>query len=160
VPFSIGPSSSLFLPGVNTLSVVVTNIDATYGGINVLISSATAVQKTGQVIQSQRAVYASADRRGSSDPVPQIRSFHRGPVLESSVLKSKDDAPSLEEFLFFPILGSPQELASPISLNFGPRDIHPREAISQDGELPLYRGTNVGEILVAKRNESMSEHPR
>ena len=158
VPFSIGPSSSLFLAGVNTLSVVVTSSDSTYGGINVLISSATAALKTGEV-QSHRAIYASVGRPGPSELFQQIRPLHRGPVLESSVFESKDDSFWYDDFLFPPILSSTQELASPISLNFGPRDVRPPATVPQDGELPLYRGTRSGEMLVAKRNDSISEHP-
>jgi hypothetical protein len=158
VPFSIGPSSSLFLAGVNTLSVVVTSSDSTYGGINVLISSATAALKTGEV-QSHRAIYASVGRPGPSELFQQIRPLHRGPVLESSVFESKDDSFWYDDFLFPPILSSTQELASPISLNFGPRDVRPPATVPQDGELPLYRGTSSGEMLVAERNESISEHP-
>ena len=139
-----------------TLSVVLTNSDSNYEGINVLISSATAVQKTGQVVHGQKDIYASAGHGGASDWFEG----HPSPVLHYSVFESKDDGLWLDELLFFPAFGTPQELASPILLNFGPRDVRPQEMVPQDGDVPLYRGTKVGEILVAKRNESMSEHPR
>jgi Bacterial Ig-like domain len=59
VPFSIGPGSGLFQTGVNTLSVVLTSSDNNYEGINVLIQSATAAPKTGNLMRSQDLFYAS-----------------------------------------------------------------------------------------------------
>lgn len=163
VPFSIGPGSSLFQPGVNTLSVVITSSDSYYEGINVRITSATASPTTDQVKQPQKA---SGDRRET--PLPPIRLLDQRSALQPSAVnaafKLGDAASWLGDFSLFPIFGLPQEPASPISLNFGlrdvrPQDVHPQEGAPQDRELRLYHGENTGEVLVATRNNS-SEHPR
>ena len=66
VPFSIGPSSALFLPGVNTLTVVLSSSDSSYEGILVLINSATAAQQMGQDATPRKAIYASNKARSAS----------------------------------------------------------------------------------------------
>ncbi|MGA2534763.1 MAG: Ig-like domain-containing protein [Terracidiphilus sp.] len=171
VPFSIGPGSSLFLPGINTLSVVITSSDSNYEGINVLITSATATPKQGQsikraqAIQLPRAIYTARDHRGSLDPLEQVWS-----PLSRAALETRSAASWLDDFSLFPIFGSPQEPASPMSLNLFPRDVPPQDVVPQDmvlqdvvpqdRDLPLYRGTNAGEMLFAKRDESVHGPPR
>jgi len=59
VSFSVGPNSTLFLPGVNTLTVVMSSADSSYDGARVRINSATAAPKSGQNLRSHNAIYAS-----------------------------------------------------------------------------------------------------
>jgi hypothetical protein len=151
VPFSIGPGSTLFQPGVNTLSVVITSSDSSYEGINVLITNATATattpkspqsNKKAQAIQSPRAIDAAKDLRSSW----------------------------LDDLGLFPVFGWPQEPASPISLNLIPRDLvlqdrvrqdaPPQQVVPQDRDLPLYRGANTGGTLFARRDERDEPVPR
>ena len=157
VPFAIGPGSSLFLPGTNTLSVVITASDSNYEGINVLITSATAnaTPKKAQAIQSPRPIYASIDRRGPSETLEQVR-----PPLQRAAFQPWDATSWLVDFSLFPIFGSQQEPASPIALNFGMRDVHPPDQVQEGHELLLYRGVNTDGILVAKKDETVLGPPR
>ena len=57
-PFSIGPNSSLFLPGTNKLTVVVVSADNSFEGVRVLISSASAMPKMAQNARPSKNIYA------------------------------------------------------------------------------------------------------
>jgi hypothetical protein len=159
MPFSIGPHSSLFLPGTNTLTVVITNSDSNYEGINVLITSATAAPKTTQVTKSKKTIYASTNPPGAADRQ------HIGPPSSPWLLRSWDATFWFDDFSLFTlsISGLPQQRdsVSPISLNLRPPDLGPADLSPQDPELPpTYHSGQVNEVLFASRNELASERTR
>jgi len=127
VTFSVGPNSALFLPGVNTLTVVMTSSDSSYEGIRVLIDSATAAPKSGENFQARKAIYA-ANRVPSVSPADRMdRAFPRA-------LLGSWTAGDLFGDLSPIALGarsSKQRTPSPVLMNFVPLDRAP---------LSLYRG--------------------
>jgi len=159
MPFSIGPHSTLFLPGTNTISVVITNSDSNYEGINVLIASATAAPKTSKLTKSQKTIYASTNPPGRGD------GHHIGPPYGSWLLRPWDAAFWFDDFSLFTlsVSGLPQQRdsVSPISLNLRPPDPSRPELLPQDLELgPPYRSASANEVLFASRNEFASERTR
>lgn len=123
VPFSVGPGNPLFQTGVNTLTVVLTSSDSNYEGIRVLIQSATAVPKTGQFMRRRNLFYASDHGAGSlriNSALPQT-----APEMWNTI----------ESLTGFSLLGrsKPKEqIVTPLTLNFGPKDglTQPRDLVS------------------------------
>jgi len=146
MPFSIGPHSSLFLPGTNTLTVVITSSDSNYEGINVLITSATAAPKTSKLTKSQKTMYASTNPPDTADR-------HTGLPSSLWLLQPWDVTFWFDDV---PGLSQRQDSVSPISLNLRPPDLNP-----QDRELrPPYGSAQANEVLFASRNEFPSERTK
>ena len=81
VAFSIGPNSGLFLPATNTLTVVLSSSDNNYEGVRVLISNATALQKSGKLGKSSGVMYAKNRVPAPAVAGRQVRGLLPRPLL-------------------------------------------------------------------------------